>query len=209
MQKTVVDALFRDVSLTAQAINSYDDFVSRIVPEVINTHRPIEVRSALADLDTPSHVIKLKSPRYGMPTCMEKNNDIRRYTPMEARNRDLMYSCPVFVNVHYTHTDDSGQRVTEIKKDVYLARMPVMFRSSLCSSVAENDFENGECPHDPGGYFIVNGREKTLVVQERISPNIIFCFGPNECIYHAEYNAIAHRVCSLRIKTRKFGSAPY
>lgn len=31
MQQTVVDALFRDVSLTAQAINSYDDFVSYVI----------------------------------------------------------------------------------------------------------------------------------------------------------------------------------
>lgn len=208
MQKHVVDALFRDVSLTAQAINSYDDFVSRIVPTVVTNHRPLELRSEFAP-ESPLHVIKLENVRYGVPSCMEKNNDIRRYTPMEARNRDLMYSAPMFVDVHYTHGDESGKRATQIFKEVYLARMPVMFRSSLCSSERDKDFENGECPHDPGGYFIVNGREKTLVVQERISPNIIFCFSPTECLYHAEYDPIAHRVATLRIKTRKFGSSPY
>ena len=208
MQKDVVDALFRDVSLTAQAINSYDDFVSRIVPMVVGNHRPVEARSDFSP-EMPLHVIKLENVRYGVPSCMEKNNDIRRYTPMEARNRDLMYSAPMFVDVHYTHTNQSGDRVTEISKEIYLARMPVMFRSSLCSSSREKDFVNGECPHDPGGYFIVNGREKTLVVQERISPNIIFCFSPTECLYHSEYDTVAHRVVTLRIKTRKFGSTPY
>lgn len=208
MQKDVVDALFRDVSLTAQAINSYDDFVSRIVPSIVEKHRPVEVRSDFSQ-DLPSHVIELKNVRYGVPSCMEKNNDIRRYTPMEARNRDLMYSAPMFVDVHYTHTNQAGERVSDVSKEIYLARMPVMFRSSLCSSSREKDFENGECPHDPGGYFIVNGREKTLVVQERISPNIIFCFSPTECLYHAEYDPVAHRVATLRIKTRKFGSSPY
>ena len=39
---------------------------------------------------------------------MEKNNDIRRYTPMEARNRDLMYSAPMFVDVHYTHNNGTA-----------------------------------------------------------------------------------------------------
>lgn len=208
MQRHVVDALFRDVSLTAQAINSYDDFVSRIVPSVVKNHRPIEVRSSFA-LEGPSHVIKIESVRYGLPSCMEKNNDIRRYTPMEARNRDLMYSAPMFVDIHYTHSDENGTRITDISNDIYLARMPIMFRSSLCSSQHEKDFEQGECPHDPGGYFIVNGREKTLVVQERISPNIIFCFSTTECLYHAEYDPIAHRVATLRLKTRKFGAAPY
>lgn len=208
MQKHVVDALFRDVSLTAQAINSYDDFVSRIVPAVVKNHRPLELRSEFSP-ESPLHVIKLENVRYGVPSCMEKNNDIRRYTPMEARNRDLMYSAPMFVDVHYTHNSETGERVTQICNEVYLARMPVMFRSSLCSSERDKDFENGECPHDPGGYFIVNGREKTLVVQERISPNIMFCFSPRECLYHAEYDPIAHRVTTLRIKTRKFGSTPY
>jgi DNA-directed RNA polymerase II subunit RPB2 len=208
MQKHVVDALFRDVSLTAQAINSYDDFVSRIVPKVVKNHRPLELRSEFAP-ESPLHVIKLENVRYGVPSCMEKNNDIRRYTPMEARNRDLMYSAPMFVDIHYTHCNKTGDRATQIFNEVYLARMPVMFRSSLCSSERDKDFENGECPHDPGGYFIVNGREKTLVVQERISPNIMFCFSPNECLYHAEYDPIAHRVATLRIKTRKFGSSPY
>lgn len=207
MQQTVVDALFRDVSLTAQAINSYDDFVSRIVPSVVNNHRPVEVTASLSVFNTPPHVIKLSSPRYDAPSYMEKNNDQRRCTPMEARNRDLMYSAPMFVDVHHTFTDSSGARVEEVHKDIFIARMPVMFRSSLCSS--SDDFSSDECPHDPGGYFIVNGREKTLVVQERISPNIIFCFSPSECLYHAEYDPIAHRVATLRIKVRKFGSSPF
>jgi len=207
MQQIVVDALFRDVSLTAQAINSYDDFVSRIVPTIIQNHRPVEVRAELAGFSAPTHIIQIKEPRYDVPSCMEKNNDIRRCTPMEARNRDLMYSCPMFVNVHHIHTNAQGKRVEDVHKDIFLARMPVMFRSSLCSS--SDDFANGECPHDPGGYFIVNGREKTLVVQERISPNLIFCFSPTECLYHAEYDPVAHRVATLRIKVRKFGSTPF
>ena len=87
--------------------------------------------------------------------------------------------------------------------------MPIMVRSSLCMLKTTENYTDDECPHDPGGYFIVNGREKTLVVQERISPNIIFCFSPSECIYHAEYDPIGHRVATLRIKVRKFGSSPF
>ncbi len=210
MQKTVVDALFRDVSLTRQALFSYDDFVSRIVPHVVDNHRPIEVKPDLSCFDdsvTP-HIIRIDSVRYDVPSTVEKNGDIRLCTPMEARVRDLMYSAPMYVNVHYTHTV-SGHKQTKTFKNVYFARMPVMVRSSLCSLNTGDDYEKNECPHDPGGYFIVNGREKTLVVQERISPNIIFCFSPSECLYHAEYDPIGHRVSTLRIKVRKFGSSPF
>ena len=211
MQTSVVDALFRDVSLTRQALYSFDDFTSRIIPAVIKNHRPVEIKSEWSQYDdnVPTHVIKLENPRFDVPSYMEKNGDIRRCTPMEARDRDLMYSSPVYVDVHYTNTNAEGARVTKVYSDVYLTRMPVMVRSSLCTLKTGNDFQNGECPHDPGGYFIINGKEKTLVVQERISPNMVFCFGAKECLYHAEYDSIAHRVATLRIRTRKFGTSAF
>ena len=207
MQQDVVDSLFRDVSLTRQALYSFDDFVSRIVPATINNHRPIEVKASLDcfDGDVEPHVIKISSPRFGMASFIEKNGDIRRCTPMEARLRDLMYSAPMYVNVEHVFPGGSEKHT-----DVFFARMPVMVRSSLCSIRASgDDYREGECPHDPGGYFIVNGREKTLVVQERISPNIIFCFSAKDCVYHAEYDAVAHRVSTMRIIVRKFGSSPF
>lgn len=210
MQQTVVDAFFRDTRLTKQALYSYDDFVSRIVPDVIENHRPISLKPSLNIFDdtSPPHTIQISNVRYDIPSCVEKNGDIRRVSPMEARRRDLMYSSPMYVTVKYTHTV-SGKELTSVYKDVFFARMPIMVRSSLCMLKTTENYTDDECPHDPGGYFIVNGREKTLVVQERISPNIIFCFSPSECIYHAEYDPIGHRVATLRIKVRKFGSSPF
>ena len=49
-----------------------------------------------------------------------------------------------------------------------------MLRSSRCvlSDKAENDMGRlQECPLDPGGYFVVNGTEKVILVQEQISKN--------------------------------------
>ena len=34
----------------------------------------------------------------------------------------------------------------------------------------------GECKMDPGGYFIINGSEKTCLGQERAAENTIYCF---------------------------------
>ena len=205
MSKTVVDCLFRDVSLTRQALNSYDDFVSRIVPEVVETHRPIEVSPQM--FSGGQHKIWLNNLNYDIPSVIEKDNNIRRITPMEARIRDFMYSVPVYVDVHHSYTSASGNTTTSVKKQIYMARMPVMVRSSLCVLSKDHcdDFEKRECPHDPGGYFIVNGREKTLVVQERISPNMVFCFGPSECIFHSEHNPTTHSNSTFRIFVKKFG----
>ncbi|KAL4232908.1 DNA-directed RNA polymerase III subunit RPC2 [Mactra antiquata] len=52
--------------------------------------------------------------------------------------------------------------------------MPVMLRSSNCvlsgKSPAEMSKLN-ECPMDPGGYFIVKGVEKVVLIQEQLSKN--------------------------------------
>ena len=34
----------------------------------------------------------------------------------------------------------------------------------------------GECKYDGGGYFIINGSEKTCLAQERAAENNIMCF---------------------------------
>jgi DNA-directed RNA polymerase III subunit RPC2 len=49
-----------------------------------------------------------------------------------------------------------------------LYRMPIMLRSSNCVLTGKSQFElakMNECPHDPGGYFIVKGQEKVRFVQ--------------------------------------------
>lgn len=72
-----------------------------------------------------------------------------------------------------------------------------MLRSSYCSlyNLSEKDLtELGECPYDQGGYFIVNGSEKVLIAQEKMSTNHVYVFKkrqPNKYSYVAEVRSIA------------------
>lgn len=52
--------------------------------------------------------------------------------------------------------------------------MPIMLRSSHCvlSGKSEHQLSTmNECPHDPGGYFIIRGAEKVILIQEQMSWN--------------------------------------
>lgn len=54
-----------------------------------------------------------------------------------------------------------------------------MLRSQYCNlfKYSEKDFPSlGECPYDQGGYFIINGSEKVLIAQERMSANHVYVF---------------------------------
>ena len=61
-----------------------------------------------------------------------------------------------------------------IKRGVNIGRMPIMLRSCNCMLSGRTDAElaaMGECPLDPGGYFIVRGQEKVILIQEQLSKN--------------------------------------
>ena len=90
-------------------------------------------------------------------------------TPNECRLRDTTYSAPILVDVAY------WRGVREVRrKGIVIGRLPVMLRSSRCILSDKSENEMGrlqECPLDPGGYFVVNGTEKVILVQEQISKN--------------------------------------
>ena len=53
------------------------------------------------------------------------------------------------------------QRV--IRNGLPIGKMPVMLRSSNCVLNGKSEAELvslNECPHDPGGFFVVRGTEK-------------------------------------------------
>ena len=54
-----------------------------------------------------------------------------------------------------------------------------MLRSTYCILSESNDRELtdlGECPYDQGGYFVINGSEKVLIAQEKMTNNAVYVF---------------------------------
>ncbi|CAK8685076.1 unnamed protein product [Clavelina lepadiformis] len=81
----------------------------------------------------------------------------------------MTYSAPITVDIEYTR---GQQRV--IRKALPIGRMPIMLRSSNCILTGKNPAELAklnECPYDPGGYFVVKGVEKVILIQEQMSKN--------------------------------------
>ena len=77
-----------------------------------------------------------------------------------------------------------------------------MLRSSICVLTQYNHLNSdiiGECSADPGGYFIINGSEKTILPQERACENRIMCFNilknNNKWSWLAEIKSVPIRKC--------------
>ena len=109
--------------------------------------------------------------RVGKPTRNDFSDFKARneVTPHECRLRDMTYAAPVVVDITY-----SRDRMKIIRKDVPLCRLPVMLKSAICYLHGANNAQMevmNECPLDPGGYFIINGTEKVILIQEQLSKN--------------------------------------
>jgi DNA-directed RNA polymerase III subunit RPC2 len=116
-------------------------------------------------------VIRYIGIRVGMPERSDPLAVDKSYTPHECRLRDLTYSANIYVDVEYVR----GRQII-VRRGVPIGRIPVMLRSSHCVLTGKSDAELArmqECPLDPGGYFIVNGTEKVILIQEQLSKNRI------------------------------------
>ena len=90
---------------------------------------------------------------------------------MECRKRSLTYSAPIFVDIKFT----LGDRIM-MKRGLRIGQLPIMLHSSKCVLRNKTPAELAkmqECLYDPGGYFIVRGAEKVLLMQEQMSKNRI------------------------------------
>lgn len=90
---------------------------------------------------------------------------------MECRKRSLTYSAPIFVDIKYT----LGNQIMS-KRGLRIGQIPIMLHSSKCVLRGKSPAELAkmqECLYDPGGYFIVRGAEKVLLMQEQLSKNRI------------------------------------
>ena len=122
------------------------------------------------------------------PTIFENNGSVQPMMPNDARLRNLTYAAPLFVDVRVTTTmiDNTRGGAKEIRQrvfpNVHLGKVPVMVGSDYCLLRDQNYLHPstlGECAEDVGGYFIIQGGERAIISQERMSENRPFVFRNN------------------------------
>ncbi|KAL3911671.1 MAG: hypothetical protein SGARI_001534, partial [Bacillariaceae sp.] len=152
-------------SLMRQHIDSFDHLVNVELNQIVQSPSAREIRSE----HDPNFFLQYLHCWLGEPTVNEDSYASTKATPFQCRLRDCTYSAPIYVNVRYTR----GRQIV-VKRGVEIGRMPIMLRSQKCILYGKTERELAalkECPHDPGGYFIVKGVEKVILIQEQLSKN--------------------------------------
>ncbi|KAJ8870686.1 hypothetical protein PR048_029710 [Dryococelus australis] len=159
----LVPAFLKVKGLVKQHIDSFNYFINVEIKKIVKANEKV-----ISDAD-PLFYLKYLNVTVGSPNVEEGFNITKTTTPHECRLRDLTYSAPITVDIEYTR---GNQRV--VRNDLLIGRMPIMLQSSNCVLTGKSQFElakMNECPLDPGGYFVVKGQEKVILIQEQLSRN--------------------------------------
>jgi len=148
-------------------IDSYNDFITRRIPKVLSEIGTIKPEVP----DLGEFKIKLGEFKIGGPSVKEADGSVRDVMPSEARIRNLTYSAPMYIEMTPVLNGIESESVV-----VNFGDLPVMVKSRICPLAQmgrEELIKAGEDPDDQGGYFVVNGTERILVLVEEIAQNRI------------------------------------
>ena len=164
---TLLNTFIKDKGLVRFQIDSFNDFITRRIPKVLSEIGTIKPEVP----ELGEFKIKLGEFKIGEPSAKEADGSVRNILPLEARIRNLTYSAPMFVEMTPVLNNIESDTMT-----VNFGDLPIMLKSKICPLSAMNRqelIEAGEDPGDPGGYFIINGTERILVLVEEIAQNRI------------------------------------
>ncbi len=159
-------------------INSFNSFIRRKLPQIIKEHDNIQTGTGytikFGEIKEPvfkEDYVDFGALKVYKPLVIEADGSKRRLYPLEARIRNLNYFGPITLEIG-VYKDDEEIDYGEVT----IGMMPVMVKSELCNLHGlsyEELVKLKEDPFDPGGYFIVNGSERVLIIIEDLTQNRI------------------------------------
>jgi DNA-directed RNA polymerase II subunit RPB2 len=203
----VIQRLFDDdpQMMVRHHIDSYNDFFGKGIFKIFRERNPIILQKE-QDPDTQEFNLRCElylggkngdKVYFGKPIIYDDDREHYMF-PNEARLRNMTYGTTIHYDVDVVFKiavpdeaaggggGGSGRRVevtTATLERILLGRFPIMIQSNMCilhGLEPKARFYMGECKNDYGGYFIIDGKEKTIISQEKFADNMIYIRENNE-----------------------------
>lgn len=155
-------------------IKPYDDWVTKRIPRQLMSH-VLEVNTKVGEKYEKAYV-SFTDVEISRPYISISGNKRYSLTPRDARDGSRTYSAELSAKIVMTYSNGKKEVLND---SVSFGSIPVMVRSVLCNTTTMSRSElikSGECVGDPGGYFIIKGMEKVIMIQEKLRVGRIFMF---------------------------------
>ena len=168
---------------------SYNDFIEKLSTGEMLNHPYFKLKKKIngkiLELEIGDIEIKPYSNFYSM------------VTPNECRLNNIDYSLEIIIKNMSIKFADTKIIDIEFEKDreFLLGRIPIQVLSNYCNLHINTEktetmeeyknelYKNGECINELGGYFIIDGKEKTIISQERLAYNKLYTHGDSSKKY--------------------------
>ena len=189
----VIESYFQNKHLERMVrhqLESYDHFVNNQIKKTIEMFNPVTIHSDHdKDEETGLYsleiIITFSNFQIYRPQIHENNGATKIMFPQEARLRNFTYASAMTLDINIQIIKRTGDKLQHIETiyeklpKIHIGKIPIMLKSSICVLKQYNHLDpkiTGECRFDGGGYFIINGSEKTCLGQERAAENNVQCF---------------------------------
>ena len=187
----ILDTYFTDNphNLVAHHLESYNDFFSNGINKIFRDNNPIrfierEETEEKEEIKKNECLLYLGGKDgtkiyFGKPIIYDDNHVHYMY-PNDARLRNMWYGMTIHfdVDVDIIYFIGEERKTVSMTLDkIYLGRFPIMIQSNFCilkTLAPDVRFNMGECRNDYGGYFIIGGKEKVIISQEKFADNMIY-----------------------------------
>ena len=186
---SIIDKYFSDnpYCLVSHHLDSFNDFIYNDLKEIFKLNNPVTI---LKNQNKATNVFESECNLYmggkngdkiyyGKPIIYDDNRT-QYMLPNEARLRNMTYGFTIHydlvVEFKMIENEEVIEKTITLEK-IYLGRFPIMLQSNICllnNLNGEVKFNAGECRNDPGGYFIIDGKEKVIVCQEKFADNMLY-----------------------------------
>ncbi len=156
----IVKKYLEDHSLVESNIISFNEFIEHRMQEIVE-----EIQRTL---ENEEFEITLGKIEVGKPKIIEADGSSSFILPYEARLRNLTYTAPITMELTVKKDDQVDSQIVEIGK------IPIMVKSKVCNNYGmskEELIQNYNDPMDFGGYFIINGNERVMIMAEDLAEN--------------------------------------
>jgi DNA-directed RNA polymerase II subunit RPB2 len=180
----ILDLFFQNhkYPFTSHHLDSYRELIKTHIPNIIKSYNPITM---IKNDDFNNVIMKVDvfvggedgNEIYIDRPITYENGTPKLITPNDARLRNLTYETHLFAKVVVKITHDGNKVITKTFANVAIGSIPIMLHSDACvlnNQGSEILRQLGECPYDMGGYFIIDGKEKVIIAQEKIVTNRLF-----------------------------------
>ena len=179
-------------NLVAHHLDSYNNFFEKGLFDVFKDNNPIsfseneeiKINLYLGGRDA-------RAIYFGKPVLYDDiTENIHYMYPNEARLRNLTYGFSIHYDVLVEYEYSDGPEIQKIEakiEKVLLGKFPIMLHSNFCilnGLASDISYNLGECRNDHGGYFIIDGKEKVIIPQEKFADNMLYLSLGNDTYSH-------------------------